>query len=105
MKPYCLDYKNSCGALGKLMGFLPALIVFFLVLSLKVWHKLSALMLGERCRFYPTCSCYAQDALLKHGLFYGSFLAFYRLLRCHPWAEGGVDQVPSRRWAILNRKS
>jgi len=43
------------------------------------------------CKFHPTCSQYAIDALRKHGLFRGSYLAARRLLRCHPWSHGGVD--------------
>jgi putative membrane protein insertion efficiency factor len=46
------------------------------------------------CRFQPTCSCYARDALFKHGFFAGCGLALRRILRCHPWSEGGYDPVP-----------
>lgn len=51
------------------------------------------------CRFIPSCSMYAQEALLKHGALKGSWLALWRLVRCHPLCEGGLDQVPepSRR--------
>ncbi len=54
-------------------------------------------LLGPRCRFYPSCSSYAYEALLEHGLLRGSWLAGRRLLRCHPWNPGGVDHVPPRR--------
>jgi putative membrane protein insertion efficiency factor len=50
--------------------------------------------LPDSCRYYPTCSHYAIDALRKHGALRGSWLALTRLLRCHPWAEGGIDPVP-----------
>jgi putative membrane protein insertion efficiency factor len=50
-------------------------------------------ILGSSCRFYPTCSHYAEDALRKHGAFRGSVLAMRRLLRCHPFNEGGYDPV------------
>ncbi len=50
-------------------------------------------LLGANCRFYPSCSQYAYEALRKHGLFKGSYLAVRRLARCHPWHEGGVDHV------------
>jgi putative membrane protein insertion efficiency factor len=51
---------------------------------------------GAQCRFYPTCSCYAVDALKQHGALKGSFLALYRICRCNPWARGGIDLVPEK---------
>jgi len=53
-------------------------------------------LLGPRCRFYPTCSEYALEALAVHGLFRGCRLALTRILRCHPWHPGGHDPVPPR---------
>jgi len=50
--------------------------------------------LGSACRFEPTCSLYALDALQRHGALAGSYLAAGRLLRCHPWCAGGLDPVP-----------
>ena len=50
--------------------------------------------LGNNCRFYPSCSSYAQDAIETHGAIKGSGLALRRLGKCHPWHEGGVDPVP-----------
>ena len=48
------------------------------------------------CRFHPTCSMYAIDALERHGVIVGSWLTIKRLVRCHPWAAGGIDHVPHR---------
>jgi uncharacterized protein len=50
--------------------------------------------LGSACRFTPTCSAYALDALAQHGATGGSYLTVARLARCHPWCAGGLDQVP-----------
>jgi putative membrane protein insertion efficiency factor len=50
-----------------------------------------------RCKYHPTCSQYALDALRRHGLFRGSVLAGWRLLRCNPWSRGGVDYVEQQR--------
>ena len=50
-------------------------------------------MMGDRCRFYPSCSHYAQDALRKHGAWLGSIMSAKRVLRCHPWHEPGYDPV------------
>jgi uncharacterized protein len=54
-------------------------------------------MLGPRCRFYPSCSCYAHTAIERHGALRGSWLAVRRVLRCHPFREGGYDPVPDKR--------
>lgn len=51
-------------------------------------------MLGQNCRFYPSCSCYAEEAITSHGAMKGTCLAARRLLRCHPWHAGGYDPVP-----------
>ena len=51
-------------------------------------------LLGRRCRFFPSCSEYAVEALEKHGALAGSWLALKRLSHCHPWNPGGFDPVP-----------
>lgn len=53
--------------------------------------------LGRQCRFYPSCSHYALEAIEQHGLLRGSVLSLRRLGRCHPFHAGGVDLVPARR--------
>ena len=52
--------------------------------------------LGNHCRFHPSCSCYALTAVERHGALRGSGLALQRLLRCHPWSPGGIDEVPHK---------
>lgn len=54
-------------------------------------------LLPAACRFYPSCSSYALQAIAEHGVLRGSWLALARLARCHPWHPGGVDFVPERK--------
>lgn len=64
---------------------------------LRAYQYLLSPFLGQHCRFTPTCSQYAIDALRTHGSWRGSLLAARRVLRCHPWHPGGPDPVPERR--------
>ena len=66
----------------------------FLVLIIRGYQYLISPLLGPHCRFYPTCSYYAQDAVQRHGVFKGGWLAIQRVCRCHPWHDGGEDPVP-----------
>ena len=65
-----------------------------LVLLIKLYQRTISPLIGPRCRFYPSCSQYAAQAILKHGVLRGSWLAIARLGRCHPFHPGGVDLVP-----------
>jgi putative membrane protein insertion efficiency factor len=71
-----------------------------LIALVRAYRLLLSPWLGSACRFEPTCSLYALDALQRHGAAAGSYLAVARLLRCHPWCAGGCDPVPARppRW-------
>ena len=62
--------------------------------AIVVYKALVSPFLPPACRFYPTCSQYAKEAVLKHGVLRGSYLAIGRLLRCSPLHPGGVDLVP-----------
>jgi putative membrane protein insertion efficiency factor len=65
-----------------------------LKLAIRGYRYLISPMLGPNCRFYPSCSCYAEEAIELHGALKGSYLAARRILRCHPWHAGGFDPVP-----------
>ncbi len=64
--------------------------------TLKAYSYLISPLLGYNCRFYPSCSNYAQTAVDRFGVFYGCYLALRRILRCHPWHCGGLDPVPTK---------
>ncbi|MFL6673539.1 MAG: membrane protein insertion efficiency factor YidD [Massilia sp.] len=65
-----------------------------LVWLLRGYQLLLSPLMGQNCRFYPTCSNYAIEALRTHGVARGGLLAVRRICRCHPWNAGGVDPVP-----------
>lgn len=65
-----------------------------LILLLRGYRRFISPLLGSNCRFYPSCSHYAQEAVEAHGALRGSYLAARRVLRCHPFHEGGYDPVP-----------
>ena len=67
----------------------------FLVIGIfRFYQKFISPMTPPSCRFYPTCSHYGVEAVEKHGAFKGIYLAISRILRCHPFHEGGYDPVP-----------
>ncbi|MBI2398330.1 MAG: membrane protein insertion efficiency factor YidD [Xanthomonadales bacterium] len=74
-----------------------------LIKSLQAYKRIVSPLLGQRCRFYPSCSNYAMSAIERHGTVRGTLLATSRLLRCQPLCEGGLDPVPEqftrRFWA------
>jgi putative membrane protein insertion efficiency factor len=65
-----------------------------LIALLRLYKVAVSPLLGSRCRFYPSCSDYAREAIQYHGAARGSYLAVKRLCRCHPFSAGGIDLVP-----------
>lgn len=65
-----------------------------LIALIRAYQLLLSPLLGNHCRFYPSCSQYAREALERHGVLRGGWLAIRRLSRCHPWHPGGLDPVP-----------
>ena len=64
------------------------------ILPIRFYQLCISPMFPNACRFTPTCSRYAVEAIMKHGIFRGSWLALRRILRCHPWGGSGYDPVP-----------
>lgn len=64
---------------------------------IRFYRKYISPHLPPMCRYYPTCSCYAIEAIETHGAFKGFLLALWRVLRCNPFSHGGYDPVPPKR--------
>lgn len=69
---------------------------YLLIGFLRAYRLLISPLYGQVCRYHPSCSAYALDAVRTHGSLKGTWLAGRRLVRCHPWAAGGYDPVPPR---------
>ena len=77
----------------------------FLIFLIHFYRKCISPLFPPCCRYYPSCSCYALTAVQRFGAGKGMILAVYRLLRCNPWARGGLDPVPdSFSWKTLVQK-
>jgi putative membrane protein insertion efficiency factor len=74
-----------------------------LTVLISVYQYAISPFLGNNCRFHPTCSCYAQQAISRHGVVRGGWLSLRRISRCHPWHEGGIDPVPESLNTIANK--
>lgn len=77
-----------------LLRWLGGAVAAVLILPIRFYQLCISPMLGPSCRFTPTCSQYAVEALRKHGPLKGSWLAVRRICRCHPWGGSGYDPVP-----------
>lgn len=67
-----------------------------LVAVLRVYRAVISPLYGDVCRYYPSCSSYAMQSIQHYGVIRGIWMGSRRLARCHPWAEGGIDDVPVR---------
>ena len=75
----------------------------FLIFLIKGYQKFISPLLGDNCRFYPTCSAYAIEALRVHGALKGSLLATWRILRCNPFGRPGLTRFPQRENGAMTR--
>jgi putative membrane protein insertion efficiency factor len=66
----------------------------FFLIPIFIYQRAISPLLPASCRYVPTCSQYAVEAVMKHGIFRGGWLALRRILRCHPWGGSGYDPVP-----------
>lgn len=85
----------------------------FLIFLIKLYQKtlsrdtglLSYIYSERTCRFHPTCSQYTLEAIERFGSLKGSYLGFKRVVRCHPWNEGGIDEIPEKWENDRNKKA
>jgi putative membrane protein insertion efficiency factor len=75
----------------------------FLIFLISIYRYTLSPLLGPSCRFHPSCSCYAAEAIGRHGALRGASLALRRIARCHPWNPGGYDPVPDAAPTPINR--
>ena len=68
----------------------------FLIKLVRFYQITLSVFFGQHCRFHPTCSNYAIEALKRHGALKGTILSSRRICKCHPWSAGGVDEVPGK---------
>lgn len=73
------------------------IIIFPFVFLIKIYQFLISPIIGKNCRFNPTCSNYALEALKKHGLILGMYYSIIRISKCHPWGGSGHDPVPNKK--------
>jgi putative membrane protein insertion efficiency factor len=94
VKQNSLDGKSSSwiAAVGLVLWHFPRNI---LIAILKLYRRFISPSYGQVCRFFPSCSAYALEAVTIHGAVKGSFFAARRIVRCHPWNAGGIDPVPA----------
>jgi uncharacterized protein len=67
------------------------------ILPIRVYQRLFSPLVGSRCKYYPSCSEYAAQAISRFGILRGLVLASWRLLRCNPWSHGGYDPVEDQQ--------
>jgi uncharacterized protein len=71
--------------------------IWVVLAPIRAYSRWISPLFPRRCKYYPTCSAYAQEAIRTHGVFRGGAMAAWRVMRCNPFSHGGVDEVPPPR--------
>ena len=88
------DTATGGEAMKRVLHFISQLLAWGLLLPIRFYQTTISPLTPPSCRYTPTCSEYARQAIVKHGPFKGLYLAIRRILRCHPWGGSGYDPVP-----------
>ncbi|MGH1461407.1 MAG: membrane protein insertion efficiency factor YidD [Neptuniibacter sp.] len=80
-----------------MLSFIKKTTNYFFIGVVKIYQYLISPLIGPRCRFYPTCSNYMIEAIQLHGPIKGLYLGVKRIVRCHPYTDGGYDPVPDKQ--------
>ena len=91
-----LDQVESAIMPDSIISHIKQSIIKCLQLFIRAYQLTLSPLLGNHCRFYPSCSQYCHDALEEHGVWSGLLLGLKRIIRCHPGNPGGIDQVPKK---------
>lgn len=78
---------------GRALWNLPKNLLIGLI---RLWRFAISPLYGPTCKYYPSCSAYGLEAIRRHGAVRGTALTVWRILRCNPWSDGGIDDVPAR---------
>ncbi|WP_373766730.1 membrane protein insertion efficiency factor YidD [Glaesserella sp.] len=89
--PHSSRSESTAGTTSKLSP-----LAYVMLALVHFYRYVISPLIGPRCRFYPTCSTYALEAIKIHGAWKGGWLALKRILRCHPFSQGGDDPVPPK---------
>jgi len=89
--PVAVPTRQNRAGLGRAILLLPRNVC---IAVLSIYRAVISPLYGDVCKYYPSCSRYALEAIQQHGMIRGVWLGSKRLARCHPWAEGGIDDVP-----------
>lgn len=90
IKKFIIKFKIIVGSLFKSLNVIFSKIIIFLI---EFYHKYISKALGRRCKYYPTCSEYTKQAIIKYGAIKGTCLGLIRILKCNPFSKGGYDPV------------
>jgi putative membrane protein insertion efficiency factor len=80
----------------KIVDIIHSLLKFILILPIRIYQKLLSPLLGQNCRYTPTCSHYSVESIQEWGVFKGSWMAMKRIASCNPWGGFGDDPVPKK---------